>query len=395
MLWKQVAPYAARCCRALWRAGFEAYPVGGCVRDLLLGHIPGDWDVTTNALPEQVMGLFEHTAATGVKHGTVTVILEEGTIEVTTFRGEGSYSDGRHPDTVSFDADLREDLARRDFTINAMALTPEGGIVDPFGGQADLKKGIIRCVGEPERRFGEDGLRMFRAVRFGAQLGFELSEATARAIRTCAACAGRIAAERIRVEIEKTLCSSRPEHVREFFALGLMNGRECGVPGPADTLRDVPSQLLLRWAALCGILLRDGCVDSAQPFLKGLRMERRVIRACGAGEELWRSGLPGDAVSWRRALARYGTDGCCAGAAIGQVCGQPGMLNALERVLDQKPCVRVEDLALLGRDLAQMGLKGAQIGAAQRFLLEHVLVRPEENRAQVLQLKLEEFLNRS
>ncbi len=366
--------------------------MGGCVRDLLLGRVPGDWDVATSARPEQVTELFEHVVATGVKHGTVTVILDGEPIEVTTFRGESGYSDGRHPDTVCFDATLEEDLSRRDFTINAMALALDGKIVDLFGGQADLRAGIIRCVGKPEQRFGEDALRMFRAVRFAAQLDFVLTQDTIAAIRACAGGAQQIAAERVRVEVEKTLCSARPERVRDFFELGLMTGRGEGVPGCADSLRGVPVQPLLRWAGLCGLLLRDGCVGSSAHFLEGVRLERRILRACAAGEELWRSGLPDDDAQWRRALARYGTDGCRAAAAMGEVCGRTGMLNALEHVLEQSPCVRVEDLALSGRELAQMGLRGARIGAAQRYLLEHVLAEPEDNRAQVLVLKLEEFL---
>lgn len=392
MLWKRVNAGTEECCRVLWDAGFGAYPVGGCVRDLLLGREPGDWDVTTNARPEQVMGLFDHVAATGVKHGTVTVILAGEHIEVTTFRGESGYSDGRHPDAVRFDATLEEDLSRRDFTINAMALAPDGTVTDPFGGQEDLEQGVVRCVGDPGRRFGEDGLRMFRAVRFSAQLGFVLAPDTAAAIRACAEGARCIAAERVRVEVEKTLCSARPERVRDFFALGLMAGRGQGVPEQLDGLSGLPGQPLLRWAGLCGTLLREGCVESAGAFMKELRMERRLVHACGAGEELWRSGLPDNDVDWRRALARYGTDGCRAGAAMGQVCGQTGLLDALERVVEQAACFRVVDLALSGGELSGMGLRGAQIGQVQRLLLEHVLARPEDNQARLLRLKLEEIL---
>lgn len=392
MLWEQVSAGALECCRVLWSADFEAYPVGGCVRDLLLDRAPGDWDVATNAMPEQVMELFERVIPTGVKHGTVTVIAEDEPIEVTTFRAETSYSDGRHPDAVRFNATLEEDLSRRDFTINAMALAPDGTVIDLFEGRADLARGIIRCVGDPVRRFEEDGLRMFRAVRFAAQLNFKLTPDTAEAIRACAGGAEQIAAERVRVEVEKTLCSARPERVRDFFELSLMTERGQGVPGCADSLRDVPEQPLLRWAGLCGLLLRDNCVASAVRFLEGVRMERRSVRACAAGEELWRSGLPDSDAQWRRALARYGTDGCRAAAAMGQACGQSGALSALKQVLEQAPCVCVEDLALSGGQLAQRGLRGAQIGAAQRYLLEHVLAEPEDNRPQVLALKLEEFL---
>ena len=387
MLWKQVSSGVARCCRSLWDAGFEAYPVGGCVRDLLLGRVPGDWDVTTNALPEQVIELFERVIPTGVKHGTVTVILDNEPVEVTTFRGETGYSDGRHPDAVRFDAALEEDLARRDFTINAMALAPDGEVVDLFGGRADLEDNVIRCVGDPARRFGEDGLRMFRAVRFGAQLGFALTRETEEAIRTCAGGAEHVAAERVRVEVEKTLCSDRPALVERFFALGLMERWVHGCPGDLSGLSCLPAVPMLRWAGLCALL-------KTETVLQGLKLDGATVRACRAGWTLWQNGLPETEADWRWVLAGYGPDGCRAAAAMGQACGQADVLGALERVLAQNPCVRVEQLALSGGQLARMGLKGEQIGQAQRYLLGCVLARPEDNRTEVLRLKLQEFLAR-
>jgi len=382
------------CCRTLWRAGFESYPVGGCVRDMLLGRVPGDWDVTTRARPEQVTGLFDHVIQTGVKHGTVTVILEDEHIEVTTFRGESSYSDGRHPDAVHFNATLEQDLARRDFTINAMALAPDGTVIDPFGGQADLDGKVIRCVGRPEQRFMEDGLRMFRAVRFGAQLGFALTGETKRAIQSCAPHARNIAAERVHVELKKTLCSDKPACAAQFFSLGLMNRWAKGEPADICCLIHLPAEPLLRWAGLCAGMLRSGCIEDAAAFLEGLRLDRRTIHACRAGEKLWRSGLPGNDADWRRALARYGTDGCRAAAAMETVCGLKGVLDKLEQVIAQRPCVSVEGLALSGGALFDMGLRGEQIGRAQHWLLEHVLACPEDNLSEILRLKLKEFLHR-
>lgn len=392
MLWEQVSAGTVQCCRQLWQAGFEAYPVGGCVRDLLLGRTPGDWDVTTGARPEQVMGLFDYVIATGVKHGTITVILGEETIEVTTFRGESGYSDSRHPDAVRFDVSLEEDLSRRDFTVNAMALAPDGTVVDLFGGQKDLKEKRIRCVGRPEQRFFEDGLRMFRAVRFAAQLGFEPDEETSRAISQCAAGAGRISAERVCVELEKTVCSPRPGQVSRFFEFGLMAGMTKAVPGSLDALEQLPAGRLSRWAGLCAGLLRDGCIDSAAVFLKGLRLDGGIVRACRAGEMLWRSGLPANEVDWRKALAEFGTSGCEAAAAMAVMCGQGSAPEELERVLAQKPCISPKDLALSGGQLEQLGLRGLQIGAAQRFLLQHVLEHPRENREDILREKLAEYL---
>lgn len=391
MTWERVSAGAAVCCRTLWQAGFEAYPVGGCVRDLLLGRQPGDWDVTTSARPEQVIELFDRVIATGIKHGTVTVILEGEHLEVTTFRGESGYSDGRHPDTVRFDATLEEDLSRRDFTINAMALAPDGTIIDPFGGQVDLREKTIRCVGDPIRRFGEDGLRMFRAVRFGAQLGFELTEETTRAIRACAGGVEHIAAERVRVEVEKALCSDRPEAAAQFFTFGLMSRWAQGSPAKLEKLSQVPVQPPLRWAALCARLMEGDCISSVGAFLRWLKLDGGTIRACESGWALWEKGIPTDAVGWRRALASCGTEGCRGAAAMSG--GEA--LSELEAVLAQNPCVRVEQLALSGKQLLEMGLKGAEIGAVQRWLLEYVLAVPDDNRAEVLTRKTEDFLARS
>ena len=166
--------------RELMAQGFEAYAVGGCVRDSILGRVPGDWDITTSARPEQVKRIFSRTVDTGIEHGTVTVLMDKDAFEVTTYRVDGEYEDHRHPKEVTFTASLEEDLKRRDFTINAMAYNPETGIVDIFEGIEDLKRKKIRCVGNPRERFDEDALRILRAIRFSAQLGFEIDEATKR-----------------------------------------------------------------------------------------------------------------------------------------------------------------------------------------------------------------------
>lgn len=384
MLWQRVDSYAKTCCKTLWQAGFEAYPVGGCVRDLLLGRTPGDWDVTTNALPEQVMAVFDHTIPTGIKHGTVTVVIDDTAVEVTTFRTEGGYSDGRHPDGVRFDATLEQDLARRDFTINAMALARDGSVVDPFGGQADLNAKIIRCVGEPDRRFAEDALRMFRAVRFGAQLGFAIERNTIEALKQNAGKAKQLAGERVRVEVEKTLCSARPERVVALFDLGLMGAWSAEKPTKTGRLATLPCEPMLRWAGLCACLETDD-VDG---FLRGLKLDGATIRACAAGWELWKTGIPFTDRDWRGALARYGEDGCRAAAAMAGA----EVLQQLDMVLAQNPCFRVEQLALSGGELAKMGLSGPEIGRVQRLLLGHVLTCPEDNCVLVLQEKAQEFV---
>lgn len=202
-------------------AGYEAYVVGGCVRDSLLGRTPSDWDVTTSAKPQQVKEIFRHTIDTGIRHGTVTVMLDREGFEVTTYRIDGEYEDSRHPKEVVFTANLIEDLRRRDFTINAFAYNDQGGIVDAFGGMEDLKKGIIRCVGEASERFGEDALRMLRAVRFSAQLGFSIAGETKAAIRELAPSLANISAERIQAELVKLLLSDNPDYMRDVYALGI------------------------------------------------------------------------------------------------------------------------------------------------------------------------------
>ena len=196
--------------------GFEAYVVGGCVRDTLMGREPNDWDVTTNALPEQIIAVFSdhRVIPTGIQHGTVTVLVEDKPLEITTYRVDGEYSDNRHPDSVSFTRSLCEDLRRRDFTINALAYHPQSGIIDHFSGLADLDNQQIVCVGDPEQRFTEDALRILRALRFSAQFGFSIEKMTAKAIHRLAPLLRRIAVERVQSELVKLLCG---EHVRNVM----------------------------------------------------------------------------------------------------------------------------------------------------------------------------------
>ena len=212
---------AARILKILEEAGHEAFVVGGCVRDALMGRIPKDWDITTSAKPQEIKALFQRTIDTGLKHGTITVRMDGASYEVTTYRIDGDYADHRHPDQVTFTTRLEDDLLRRDLTVNAMAYNERRGIVDPFGGQDDLKAGIVRAVGDAMKRFDEDALRMMRAVRFCAQLDFTMEDATKEAVRTLAPTLSKVSAERIRDELEKILISDHPEYVRKLYALGL------------------------------------------------------------------------------------------------------------------------------------------------------------------------------
>ena len=202
-------------------AGFEAYVVGGCVRDSILGRKPQDWDITTSAKPEQVKALFPRTIDTGLQHGTVTVMQDREGFEVTTYRIDGEYEDSRHPKEVVFTPNLEEDLKRRDFTINAMAYNEEKGLVDIFSGMEDIRLGRIRCVGRAEERFGEDALRMLRAIRFSAQLGYEIDEETKQGIRRLAPTLKNISAERIQTELVKMLVSPHPDYLRTAYDMGV------------------------------------------------------------------------------------------------------------------------------------------------------------------------------
>ena len=205
----------------LQQNGYEAYAVGGCVRDSILGREPEDWDITTSAMPEETKALFQKTFDTGIEHGTVTVLLEKEGFEVTTYRIDGKYEDNRHPREVTFTRSLKEDLLRRDFTINAMAYNEKDGLVDIFGGIDDLQKGMIRCVGNARERFSEDALRILRGIRFAAQLGFSIEEETRQGMKELAPTLQNISAERVQVELIKMIVSTRPELLRDAYELGI------------------------------------------------------------------------------------------------------------------------------------------------------------------------------
>lgn len=205
----------------IMEAGYEAYAVGGCIRDFILGREADDWDITTSAAPSQVKELFRHTIDTGIAHGTVTVMLGGEGFEVTTYRVDGKYEDGRHPESVTFTASLKEDLRRRDFTINAMAYNERAGLVDEFGGLEDIERKVIRCVGDARERFSEDALRMMRAVRFSAQLGYEIEESTSAAVRELSERLRLISAERIQAELVKLAVSPHPEKLKIAWETGI------------------------------------------------------------------------------------------------------------------------------------------------------------------------------
>mgnify|MGYP000834353784 FL=1 len=384
-------PGAAALLDALHAAGYAAYAVGGCVRDSLLGRTAHDWDLCTSALPQQVMELFgaEQCIPTGLQHGTVTIKYGGQLYETTTFRTEGSYTDGRHPDAVQFVPDVREDLARRDFTINAMAYNEAEGLVDPFGGQKDLQNGLLRAVGEPQQRFTEDALRILRLYRFAARFGFALDAATARAARQLAPHLDCISAERIQEELAKLLTAPQPGAYLEpaVLAVVLPELTPAALEAAKPVLDACPAgeeNLPVRWAAL----LRSLGESATRRVLKRLRCSNACIEETAvlvretAGEGVCRSfseekasAHPGD-IHIRQLLGRYGlrtVERLCALCAALQPQNAPACALAAQRARQLEAdgvCCRVSQLAVNGRDLMAAGISA---GPALRRVLEALL----------------------
>lgn len=356
---------------ALDSAGHRAVLAGGCVRDSLLGRRPSDWDIASSASPEEVLALFPRCVPTGIKHGTVTVLSGGGSVEVTAFRAEGGYSDHRRPDSVSFGCPLEADLARRDLTVNAMAMDAAGEITDPFGGRDDLRRRLLRCVGEPERRFDEDALRMLRTVRFSAQLGFEIEPRTLEAIRALAHLASGLSAERVRDELLKTLRSPAPGLVWQLVDLGLLGA--CLAPGDASAPREALDVLPIyaRLAHFCRGLELGGYIMSTDCFLAALRFDGETLRRTASAVEVLKSGSR----DWKRLLRGHGE------AAV--LAAHPKN-RALRAVLRSGECWELSSLAIGGRELAALGYSGPELGRELRRLLDHVIDCPADNRADIL-----------
>ena len=368
--------------------GYPAFLVGGCVRDMILGVHPQDWDVCTSALPEQVQELFSHTVPTGIRHGTVTVLIHSHSVEVTTFRSDRGSLDHRHPEAVSFVGDLTSDLARRDFTMNAIALSPDGLVADPFGGIADIAAGVIRCVGEPERRFEEDALRMFRALRFSARIGFAIEEKTLAAIYAKAPLAASLSAERVRDEVEKLLLTKRPQMLLTVIDAGLLDRyllrRRDEPVSELIRITALPKKALVRWCACCAILERHGLIRSAQEFLSALKLDGRTQRCCGDCCELLKSPLPRTPKEWKRLLNRFGVDTASCAAACSDILYTKHCRDQLRAVLKSGECFSVRHLAVSGDDLVELGLRGRELGEMLDFLLDYVMDYPENNRRELL-----------
>ncbi|HIQ93188.1 MAG TPA: CCA tRNA nucleotidyltransferase [Candidatus Copromonas avistercoris] len=370
-------------------AGYEAFAVGGCVRDTLLGRTPEDWDVTTSARPEAVKAIFERTVDTGLQHGTVTVLKNRKGYEVTTYRIDGEYHDGRHPDSVEFTPNLLEDLKRRDFTINAMAYSHETGIVDEFGGMEDLKAGIVRCVGRPEDRFTEDALRLLRALRFSAQLGFEIEESTYAAIKTIAPNLAKVSKERVQAELTKLLLSAHPERILLLKETGLSAQIVPGfdavfAPALFSELSRLPAEKPLRWA---GFLLCQSA-KQAEAVLKGLKMDNETIGNVSRMIEGAKETLPLEKPAVRRAMSRYTPYQLEGALKLKELMGSPDVeeiRRLREEIIRDGDCVSLKEMAVKGRDLLEAGVeRGPMVGEILNHLFDLVLLHPEKNDRELL-----------
>jgi len=394
-------------CRALAAAGETAYLVGGSLRDLLRGAAPFDWDIATTATPDVVMGAFRRTVPTGARHGTVTVLIGDAALEVTTLRGEGAYSDGRRPDSVVFLGDIVEDLARRDFTVNAMAYAPlTGAFFDPFEGRADLARRVLRAVGDPAARFAEDGLRVLRAARFAATLELEIEPATNAALPAAAPGLASVSAERKRDELLKLLLARRPSRgLAPMFERGMMpfvcpqlaalqdgDGEERRRRTCAR-VDGVEAAVPLRLAALL-IDLPAAAIEECCEALKTDRRTRRSVAAIGA------AALPDPGAAWsdadvRRLLRRHGERALLDRLAVARADlvaaslpteGVDGLRAAAEAQLTAGVPLAITDLAIKGDELiAALGLcPGPAVGRLLEALLDHVIEHPEDNRRDAL-----------
>lgn len=420
------------CLRA---AGFRAVPVGGCVRDLLLGHVPHDWDIATSATPAEMLLIFERfrtleIGRNGAKHGTITIIVDHTPVEVTTFRQDGTYSDGRRPDSVCFSRDLECDLARRDFTINAMCLGENGGIIDLFGGQQDLQKGIIRAIGIPDRRFDEDALRILRALRFAAVLGFEIEPQTAGSMLRHVGRLAGLSAERVRAELEKLLCAPDCRRVllahREIIFTILPELRSLSRLTPcADHCCDdayvhtvyaveaAPPQALLRMALLLHDIGKPLCSDNCEYFDSYLAQSapliETILRRLKFGNVartrilflVRRQNLPlcdADRVGMKKLISKYGFAALHDLLALqrADALAQPDISRnrlahmeeaerLMQRIAVQRPPLNRFQLAVSGRDLIAAGIApGPQMGALLELLLQKVLEEELPNEATAL-----------
>ncbi len=415
--------------------GFEAYAVGGCVRDSILGRIPDDWDITTSATPQETKQLFRKTFDTGIEHGTITVLLDRDAFEVTTYRVDGKYEDSRHPSEVTFTRSLKEDLLRRDFTINAMAYNDTEGLVDIFGGMEDLQNLVIRCVGDARARFAEDALRILRAVRFAAQLGFEIEEETKQGIRELAPTLANISAERIQVELVKMLVSQSPGLIRMAYELGITKvilpefdelmiteqetPHHCYSVGEhtIKSIELVRADKVLRLTMLLHDIAKPkmktidetGRAHFKKHDVEGTQMAKAILRRLKFDNDTMNRvvrlvqfhdyRMEAKPRLVRRAMNKIGEDlfaqylevRMADTLAQSEYKREEKLQNlheirdCYEEILEKQQCVSLKDLAVTGSDLIADGMEsGKEIGVVLNALLERVIEQPELNEKETL-----------
>lgn len=435
----QLPEKVGRIIGTLQEHGYEAYAVGGCIRDSILGREPEDWDITTSAMPEETKALFDKTFDTGIQHGTITVLLEKEGFEVTTYRIDGKYEDSRHPKEVTFTRNLREDLLRRDFTINAMAYNETDGLVDIFGGLEDLEAGMIRCVGTAKERFKEDALRILRGVRFAAQLGFDIEEDTRQGMKELAWTLQNISAERIQVELVKMITSKRPEMVREAYELGMTRivlpefdqlmttGQETPHhmysvgEHTLHAMKNIRADKILRLAMLlhdmgkpalktvdeAGVAhFKKHALESeriAENVLRRLKFDNDTIRKVTRLVRCHDLRMPATAKSVRRAMNQIGEElfpyymevrrADVLAQSMYQREEKIENLDQIEelyhQIVEDGDCVSLKDLAVTGRDLIASGMKpGKKIGEKLEELLKLVIEDPKLNTKEELLKRL-------
>lgn len=419
----------------LENAGYEAYAVGGCVRDSILGRIPNDWDITTSAKPEEVKKIFKRTVDTGLKHGTVTVLMGKETYEVTTYRIDGEYEDSRHPKSVEFTSNLKEDLLRRDFTINAMAYNDTSGLVDIFGGMEDIEKKTIRCVGVAKERFTEDALRLLRAIRFAAQLGYTIEEETYEAIRELAPTLGKISAERIQAELNKTIVSDNPGMLKTAYELGLTkefipeldkcfetkqnNPHHCYTVGDhiINSVGNIENTKVLRLTMLLHDIAKPECLktdedgidhfhghqvkssEKAKEILRRLKYDNDTIDRVSKLVRYHDERLEAGTKIMRRAMNRIGAEAFPDIFKVwrADIDAQSDYMREdklqrlkqniadYEEIIAKDECVCLKDLAVTGRDLIDNGIpSGPALGEILNLMLSDVIDNPENNNKEYL-----------
>ncbi|MBF1006044.1 MAG: CCA tRNA nucleotidyltransferase [Lachnospiraceae bacterium] len=383
----------------LEKADFEAYAVGGCVRDSILLRSPEDWDITTSAKPEEVKKLFSTTIDTGLQHGTVTVVIEKEGFEVTTFRLDGDYTDGRHPDRVAFTSSLTEDLRRRDFTINAMAYSEKTGLIDEFDGERDLEDGIIRAVGEAKERFSEDALRMLRAIRFAGQLNFKIEEKTFDAIKELSSNISKVSVERIAKELEKLLLSGNPEYIALVYETGIfsviapevaMLFENCEISASIKALSraSFPEKKELYQIRLA-IFLEGLGADKAAKLLKRLKLDNDTINTVKKLLELSLREVENNETDMRRTVKEAGYKMMPLLLEMRRAKGLKDNKDLYQTVIDNGYCTSISELNINGKDLMDAGIpKGALIGSTLERLLELVIEKPELNTRESLLLEV-------